>query len=87
MTLAETLGYDKRIGRHFLSAGLGFGGGCLPKDIRAFVARATELGAADSVRFLQGSTRSTTRGGGMPSTWPVIWSEDRSLAVTSRSSV
>ena len=53
VTLADTLGYDKRIGRHFLSAGLGFGGGCLPKDIRAFVARATELGLADSVRFLQ----------------------------------
>ena len=52
VTLAETLGHDKRIGRHFLSAGLGFGGGCLPKDIRAFVARADELGAADSVRFL-----------------------------------
>ena len=52
MTLAETLGHDKRIGRHFLSAGLGFGGGCLPKDIRAFVARAEELGAAESVRFL-----------------------------------
>lgn len=52
VTLADTLGYDKRIGRHFLSAGLGFGGGCLPKDLRAFVARATELGVADSVRFL-----------------------------------
>lgn len=52
VTLAETLGHDKRIGRHFLSAGLGFGGGCLPKDIRAFVARAGELGAASSVRFL-----------------------------------
>ena len=53
VTLADSLGYDKRIGRHYLSAGLGFGGGCLPKDIRAFVARATELGLADSVRFLQ----------------------------------
>ena len=53
VTLADSLGYDKRIGRHYLSAGLGFGGGCLPKDIRVFVARATELGLADSVRFLQ----------------------------------
>lgn len=52
VTLADTLGHDKRIGRHFLSAGLGFGGGCLPKDLRAFVARARELGVADSVRFL-----------------------------------
>jgi len=52
VTLADILGHDKRIGRHFLSAGLGFGGGCLPKDIRAFVARARELGAAESARFL-----------------------------------
>jgi UDPglucose 6-dehydrogenase len=53
VTVAETLGHDKRIGRHFLAAGLGFGGGCLPKDIRAFAARASELGATESVRFLQ----------------------------------
>lgn len=52
VTLADTLGHDNRIGRRFLSAGLGFGGGCLPKDIRAFLARAGELGVADSVRFL-----------------------------------
>ena len=43
--LAEALGHDPRIGRSFLNAGLGFGGGCLPKDIRAFMARAGELGA------------------------------------------
>ena len=53
VTLAEALGHDTRIGRRFLSAGLGFGGGCLGKDIRAFIARAGELGVADSVRFLQ----------------------------------
>jgi UDPglucose 6-dehydrogenase len=53
VALADTLGYDKRIGRHSLSAGLGFGGGCLPKDVRAFMARADELGVADSVRFLR----------------------------------
>jgi UDPglucose 6-dehydrogenase len=53
MTLADILGHDARIGRRFLSAGLGFGGGCLPKDIRAFTARATELGAADSLQFLE----------------------------------
>ena len=41
--LADALGYDPRIGRRFLNAGLGFGGGCLPKDIRAFMARAGEL--------------------------------------------
>ena len=44
--LADALGYDDRIGRRFLNAGLGFGGGCLPKDIRAFSARAGELGAS-----------------------------------------
>ncbi len=43
--LADVLGDDDRIGRRFLDAGVGFGGGCLPKDIRAFAARATELGA------------------------------------------
>lgn len=53
VTLGDTLGYDKRIGRQFLSAGLGFGGGCLPKDVRAFIARADELGVGDSLRFLQ----------------------------------
>jgi UDPglucose 6-dehydrogenase len=44
-TLADALGHDDRIGRRFLGAGLGFGGGCLPKDIRAYAARAGELGA------------------------------------------
>jgi len=53
VTLSEALGHDTRIGRRFLSAGLGFGGGCLGKDIRAFIARATELGVADSVHFLE----------------------------------
>lgn len=53
VTLAEALGHDTRIGRRFLSAGLGFGGGCLGKDIRAFIARASELGVADSVHFLE----------------------------------
>jgi UDPglucose 6-dehydrogenase len=50
--LAEALGYDDRIGRKFLNAGLGFGGGCLPKDIRAFMARAGELGASHALTFL-----------------------------------
>jgi UDPglucose 6-dehydrogenase len=50
--LAEALGHDERIGRRFLDAGLGFGGGCLPKDIRAFIARAGEIGAAQSLAFL-----------------------------------
>jgi UDPglucose 6-dehydrogenase len=53
VTLADALGHDSRIGRRFLTAGLGFGGGCLPKDVRAFVARAAELGAASSVQFLR----------------------------------
>ena len=51
--LAGAIGADKRIGREFLDAGLGFGGGCLPKDIRAFMARADELGLDDVVTFLQ----------------------------------
>jgi UDPglucose 6-dehydrogenase len=51
--LAEAIGYDPRIGHRFLAAGLGFGGGCLPKDIRAFMARAGELGAEDAVAFLR----------------------------------
>ncbi|WP_079008358.1 UDP-glucose/GDP-mannose dehydrogenase family protein [Streptomyces sp. XY431] len=51
--LAEALGHDERIGRRFLAAGLGFGGGCLPKDIRAFVARAEELGTGESLEFLR----------------------------------
>ncbi|SKC38870.1 UDP-glucose dehydrogenase family protein [Krasilnikoviella flava] len=50
--LADAIGHDARIGRRFLDAGLGFGGGCLPKDIRAFRARADELGAGDAVAFL-----------------------------------
>jgi len=51
--LADALGHDERIGRRFLNAGLGFGGGCLPKDIRAFMARAGELGADQAVGFLR----------------------------------
>ncbi|MGV9455883.1 UDP-glucose dehydrogenase family protein [Streptomyces sp. NPDC003635] len=52
VTLADALGHDPRIGRRFLRAGLGFGGGCLPKDIRAFTARAQELGVGPAVSFL-----------------------------------
>ncbi|HUR74974.1 MAG TPA: UDP-glucose/GDP-mannose dehydrogenase family protein [Sporichthya sp.] len=51
--LADALGHDPRIGRRFLNAGLGFGGGCLPKDIRAFMARAGELGASEALTFLR----------------------------------
>ena len=51
--LADALGHDPRIGRRFLNAGLGFGGGCLPKDIRAFMARAGELGANQALTFLR----------------------------------
>lgn len=51
--LADAIGYDARIGRRFLNAGVGFGGGCLPKDIRAFSARAEELGRGESVAFLK----------------------------------
>jgi UDPglucose 6-dehydrogenase len=51
--LADAIGFDSRIGRRFLGAGVGFGGGCLPKDIRAFTARAEELGRGESVAFLK----------------------------------
>lgn len=51
--LADALGHDERIGRKFLNAGIGFGGGCLPKDIRAFMARAGELGADQALTFLR----------------------------------
>jgi UDPglucose 6-dehydrogenase len=51
--LADAIGHDPRIGRSFLNAGLGFGGGCLPKDIRGFMARAGELGAGDALTFLR----------------------------------
>ena len=53
VTLADAVGYDPRIGRRFLSAGIGFGGGCLPKDIRAFMARAGELGVDEALSFLR----------------------------------
>ena len=51
--LADAIGHDTRIGRRFLNAGVGFGGGCLPKDIRAFMARAGELGADHAFAFLR----------------------------------
>jgi UDPglucose 6-dehydrogenase len=52
VALADILGDDSRIGRRFLDAGIGFGGGCLPKDIRAFSARATELGAHSAAALM-----------------------------------
>ncbi|WP_405088735.1 UDP-glucose dehydrogenase family protein [Microbispora sp. NBC_01389] len=51
--LSAALAYDERIGGRYLNAGLGFGGGCLPKDIRAFTARADELGAGHALAFLR----------------------------------
>ncbi|MFB1295244.1 UDP-glucose/GDP-mannose dehydrogenase family protein [Mycobacterium sp. pW049] len=51
--LADAIGHDARIGRRFLNAGIGFGGGCLPKDIRAFIARAGELGASQAFSLLR----------------------------------
>jgi UDPglucose 6-dehydrogenase len=53
VSLARAIGHDARIGHRFLSAGVGFGGGCLPKDIRAFMARADELGAGNALAFLR----------------------------------
>jgi UDPglucose 6-dehydrogenase len=59
--LATALGHDERIGPKFLRAGIGFGGGCLPKDIRAFMARAGELGVADALSFLRDVDAINTR--------------------------
>jgi UDPglucose 6-dehydrogenase len=53
MALSEALSFDPRIGGKFLTPGLGFGGGCLPKDIRAFMARAGELGVDQALAFLR----------------------------------
>lgn len=50
--LADAIGHDTRIGRRFLNAGVGFGGGCLPKDIKALYARASELGLGEQFEFL-----------------------------------
>lgn len=51
--LADAIGHDARIGRRFLNAGIGFGGGCLPKDIRGFIAMAGELGAGQAFALLR----------------------------------
>ena len=61
VTLADAIGQDERIGRRFLNAGVGFGGGCLGKDIRAFHARGVELGVGDAVSFLQNVDRTNNR--------------------------
>ena len=53
VALAQAIGYDERIGKKFLRNGVGFGGGCLPKDIRAFIARSEELGVGSAVDFLK----------------------------------
>jgi UDPglucose 6-dehydrogenase len=53
VALADAIGHDARIGRRFLQAGLGFGGGCLPKDLRGFMARADELGVQQALEFLR----------------------------------
>ena len=53
VALAEAIGMDERIGKKFLRSGVGFGGGCLPKDIRGFLSRAEELGVGAAVDFLR----------------------------------
>ena len=68
--LADAIGLDERIGRRFLNAGLGFGGGCLPKDIRAFMARAGELGVDQALRSSARSTPSTCGAACAWWTWP-----------------
>jgi UDPglucose 6-dehydrogenase len=53
VALSKAIGYDERIGNKFLRSGIGFGGGCLPKDIRGFIARAEELGVGQALGFLK----------------------------------
>ena len=53
VALSKAIGYDERIGNKFLRSGIGFGGGCLPKDIRGFIATAEEIGAGQSLGFLR----------------------------------
>ena len=80
--LADAIGMDARIGRQFLNAGLGFGGGCLPKDIRAFMARAGELGADEALTFLRevdAHQHETTGADGRPGARGV-WGFDRRLS-------
>src|SRR5215213_1037896 len=61
VTLADALGFDQRIGRRFLGAGIGFGGGCLPKDVRALMASAGELGVDNLFGFLREVDAANTR--------------------------
>lgn len=61
LTLTKALGYDPRIGSGFLNAGLGFGGGCLPKDLRAMIASASALGAGEAFAFLPVVDKINTR--------------------------
>ncbi|MEY3971715.1 MAG: hypothetical protein RLY84_108, partial [Actinomycetota bacterium] len=53
VALSKAIGYDERIGNKFLRSGIGFGGGCLPKDIRGFISRAEELGVGQALSFLK----------------------------------
>lgn len=81
---SEALDYDDRIGHRFLNAGLGFGGGCLPKDIRAFIARAGELGASAALTFLHRQdqlpqTRESGFGGGRTRRRRILRTQHRRL--------
>jgi UDPglucose 6-dehydrogenase len=61
LTLTRAIGHDPRIGPRGMSAGLGFGGGCLPKDLRALIAQAEELGMAESFELLRAVDGFNTR--------------------------
>ncbi len=74
-SLSEALAHDERIGGRFLRPGLGFGGGCLPKDIRVFMARAGELGVTRHCRSSARSMPSISAGGRAWWTSPWNWSE------------
>ena len=61
LALTKALGYDLRIGHRYLAPGLGFGGGCLPKDLRALTASAADVGAEEAFAFLDHVDRINTR--------------------------
>jgi UDPglucose 6-dehydrogenase len=82
VALADAIGHDIRIGREFLNVGIGFGGGCLPKDIRAFVRRDGELGVENAMSFMRRVDDINLRRGCAPHRSPArCWAARRAARV------